>query len=914
MAIEITEDHPLSLELTSLRTAVSRYQHEAHAASVKLQRHSLDTTHALEGARLLEQENQRLAAEVAVLRATPDVTPHPASLQVPELTLALRKLSDKLTFTEEALVERTNELATAQSALTQSQLEVKNAQSLAAEARNREAAVRSQALVLEQKAKAAEEERKMVDLVVQEYADLVRSLEGRARGPRPSIQITREASSSSVTLVESLAEGKNGLQKLLEEFNSESERHAADMFQLQGKLAALAATLESEHKNSDALHAQLASALTELEKHKADDKTAAKMVSRYMKFSQTTTNSLQKAMENLKTRHVATTATLESQIDSLQKSLQFERRQSDTLRHALDELSEDISREAYGRRREISLRLAVLGREEGLAESLRRWTRKSKESFARVLSKQSEPTDNSLLVTVFDRIMHDAEHLLESLNGLQSYEDEPAPGSVARILAAQDAVATLTRELHQETSRRLEDKRRLTQLEPPDDDSTLETIVSPVAEAVSPNANDGAGSVLQLTNPPKRTVSLSPSPSLPKTVAESTSTNGSLDDVSTSRSQEDTPQTPSTPSSILHESSSIPPISPSVLDMSQLGSSADTLFTSSPATPTHASQKLSDFDALDKQSELSQPSPHLQPMFTDNARTPQHPVEDLLTSERPLSDAGNVDQDDVFNISVPEILVPSAQPPVSSEAQEEIDNPGPPSDELDPMVPPISFPIGPPSGESAAAEVDVSQSDSHVSEVLATHSPATISTASSLQREPSPAPDIDIQQRLLGDLRTTQHRYDDLQRSFRDSDLALKDLKRDVANLPDNLEMVLVVQTAVERLKDFNEDARVELEIRISDEERIYTGYTTLLSVPGAISEEVDVNELESEIEAFVSGTEKGVTKAMHQLTRKLDDLQHDIASVKLTVHELASSAEQQQESDAAAVLPILHLQPLGLS
>ena len=63
---------------------------------MKLQRHSLDTTHALEGARHLEQENQRLAEEVALLRAHPDITPHPASLQIPELTLALRTLSESL--------------------------------------------------------------------------------------------------------------------------------------------------------------------------------------------------------------------------------------------------------------------------------------------------------------------------------------------------------------------------------------------------------------------------------------------------------------------------------------------------------------------------------------------------------------------------------------------------------------------------------------------------------------------------------------------------------------------------------------------------------------------------------------------------------------------------------------------------
>jgi hypothetical protein len=40
----------------------------------------------------------------------------------------------------------------------------------------------------------------------------------------------------------------------------------------------------------------------------------------------------------------------------------------------------------------------------------------------------------------------------------------------------------------------------------------------------------------------------------------------------------------------------------------------------------------------------------------------------------------------------------------------------------------------------------------------------------------------------------------------------------------------------VPRFRVFNEDVRVELEIRIADEERVTRGYATLLAVPGAIA------------------------------------------------------------------------------
>ena len=165
-------------------------------------------------------------------------------------------------------------------------------------------------------------------------------------------------------------------------------------------------------------------------------------------------------MESLKARHESTAATLSSEIEQLHKTLIMERRQAEKLRSALDELSEDISREAFGRRREISLRLAFLGREESLAEALRRWTRKARESFDRAFNAQSDP---AALRSIFNRMFVDADSLLELLNGHPSTEEDTA-GSVARIVAAQDAVSTLTRELQAETDRRLRAELRLAEL------------------------------------------------------------------------------------------------------------------------------------------------------------------------------------------------------------------------------------------------------------------------------------------------------------------------------------------------------------------------------------------------------------------------------------------------------------------
>lgn len=225
--------------------------------------------------------------EVDILRANPDITPTTAALQIPELTLALRKLSDKLTNTEQSLLSRTTELLSVQNALRQSRHDSDSIRSLLEQARAREDAYRVRERELEKRVRAAEEERRMSDLVVQEYADLVRSLDGRSKvssssRPSSSLPLGTPSSDSSLTLAESLAEGKLGLQKLLEEFNGESERLATDISGLQSEIEDLTAQLQAERKSAEDDRSQLAEALVQLDKYKADDNTAAKMVSRYM--------------------------------------------------------------------------------------------------------------------------------------------------------------------------------------------------------------------------------------------------------------------------------------------------------------------------------------------------------------------------------------------------------------------------------------------------------------------------------------------------------------------------------------------------------------------------------------------------------------------------------------------------------
>ena len=305
--LEIDDDHPLALELSSLRTTVARFQvrasrctlacqvssppppqHEAYTSALKLQRHSLEAAMAIERAQGLGVENAAARAELAALRAHPDTTPHPAELQIPELTLALRRANDKLTLAEDALHTRNSQLADVQGAAARAHHAAENAFALAADARAREedAVARERALIL--RLRVAGEEGRMTDRAVRDYADLVRDLElrqGLPSSPPPGgtgAFNRRSSEHDDAGPIEALEEEKAELRKLAGEFVGENEALRDEIGKLQVELEGTRAELEGERKAAEDQRVQLSHALTEIELLKHDDNAAAKMVSRYM--------------------------------------------------------------------------------------------------------------------------------------------------------------------------------------------------------------------------------------------------------------------------------------------------------------------------------------------------------------------------------------------------------------------------------------------------------------------------------------------------------------------------------------------------------------------------------------------------------------------------------------------------------
>ena len=549
----------------------------------------------------------------------------------------------------------------------------------------------------------------------------------------------------------------------------------------------------------------------------------------HREFSQHSTLSLQKAIDNLKIRHAATVSTFSLEIDHLRISLATDRRQTKKLKTALDDLSEEIARETYGRRREVSLRLALLLREATVAEGLQKWSRKARELFYHSATGK-EDTQASL-----ETCVEGAEALLQILNGDSSLKMD-VHGSVARIMAAQNAVATFMEELHEETGKRMELERQR---------GHGFFSVAPTHTSATTN-----GSPANVDAPPSHsTAGAAKPPSLADTstrLIEATDVSSSSGGATEASVSAAAPSEPS-PTTVVD---GIPKV---VAPTGAAHAPSPRLLDKTPAI---------DGTRLGHESDSLATLVHVEPAAGEHEN-----VEDLKTNvvfasadavRRPAHQEMNFAHDELPPGTVPYSNTSLA---VASASASPIILPGPnKSKDSNAITHGIALPIS-----------------------LEIATPALSTTHP-----------------LISDLDRVRHRYDGLQWAFRDCHLTLEGLKNNISSISPVTEAVTILQTAIQRLDDFNEDARVELEIRITDEELNTRGYQTLLNVSGAVSNDADQVEVENRIRAFVDGSEKNVAKIIEQLQRKLDDLQHDVASVKKALHDLPDLELQQPSTPQA--------------
>ncbi|KAI6115388.1 hypothetical protein EV401DRAFT_1976170 [Pisolithus croceorrhizus] len=789
----MNEEHPLLLELASLRKTAARFQHEAHSVAVRLQRQALETAHALEHVSALEQENEKLREESAFLRAnSQQAASHPAERHVQELTLALRRVSEKMDSIENTLVERTTELTHVRSDLTKAKQEAEAAHDLASRIRAQQEEGMVRERMLEMKARASEEERKMIDLVVQEYADLVRSFEGRKHINQAHLN---EAPSAG-----DLHDKKTALQKMMADFMQQTDTLQNTIAELRMNTCFLQMELDAERKTAMHDRHLLAQAQVELDKLKLNDQTAAKMVTRYMKFSQSSTNALQSQITALKARHAMTISTLEFQLSQAKLLLTSERAHRTRLQDALDELCEDVARETYGRRREISLRLALVAREEALTPHLR-----ISEPNTLDVKPQTLLPDTDIQ-KAFHRIVSDAEALLSSLDDEIELSDGSAlSGAMVRIVTAKGAVEALRGELQDEVNRRLEALRRL-------GSNWKEEEVGIYSRDGLSNTPLRSGDEVRAAGVTEEGSSLQDSP-LPvvrtsREIANDDPFKVALDDTHLS--------IPGAPIEPAEETQSIAQDGPSLMSSSLfVGDVLSLKQAKSPAMSVLELQPIprkSSVNVLDG-SRTTSPSREWVNVPSTPTLASSQPTEGLLTVSSQYDDP-----------------TPLANPPFQAPQT---------------LGSPVN--TSPPSSDAIT---------------------------------------------LLRSLSQTKDRYDTLRRAFRDSSLALKDIKRTLTSLPPSSSSLSQrtherLLTALARIDDYAEDARVELEIRIADEQLIAKGFETVLSVPGALTGLDERVQIETDAGRFVDGTDDAVRKAAQKFRKKLEDVQHDVAVLKRAVHDV---------------------------
>ncbi|KAK4688628.1 hypothetical protein P7C73_g1473, partial [Tremellales sp. Uapishka_1] len=492
--------HPLINELTSLRQQLYQYQKSAHQTGIQLQGSRLEAALVKEENVSLRETAESLTVEAQVLRqhpAPPSIPP--VSTQLTELSLAHRRLSAKLDLTEEQLADAQLELAASRQDITRLVKEREGDRATINDLRRVEEDREEEVEWERGERRKMEEQKKLCDLALDEYSNLVHSLDPSAVPPAtprsanlstdillstPHLDTSESPlpspSGYSVTASDSISNllvGQRGVHQLFHDFTTTLTTKERKIHELQAKIE------EMEHSFSilqEQLHTETEKRVrSEVERDKAlrDDASAAKVVERYMSFSQKNAQTLHSHLDHLRSRSSATQATLRKHVLSLQNRVKMESERSERLRTAMDEMSESLSREAVGRRREVGLRLKMIASEEKRERKIEHWLDKVRR--ARDGSEGAVLEADALEVLLDEGIealgaegdpglTKEKERKwggkLLRRKAKHSLAHNPAMGgedsSIARVLLAEDLVTTLVQDLQIETERRIELERQ----------------------------------------------------------------------------------------------------------------------------------------------------------------------------------------------------------------------------------------------------------------------------------------------------------------------------------------------------------------------------------------------------------------------------------------------------------------------
>jgi hypothetical protein len=299
---------------------------------------------------------------------------------------------------------------------------------------------------------------------------------------------TAEITSSSATIstavtgpeaISNLLIGQRGVNRLFEDFTQTLSTRDKEIHRLKDRLEEIEHTLSTITEQLDQETTLRISAESQRDTILRDDASAAKVVERYMTFTQKTHATVHLHLDNLRARAAATQLSLRKELVHTQSRLVAETERAERLRLALDEASENLQREVGGRRREVGLRLKMISNEERRERKIEIWLDR--------VRRQREGVEGAVLEA----------DILESLldEGIEAYNLDSKPNatvgqgqiaskdkqrswkgilgrkrgisnattlsdggeaaSIARVLLAEELVDTLVKDLQVETERRM---------------------------------------------------------------------------------------------------------------------------------------------------------------------------------------------------------------------------------------------------------------------------------------------------------------------------------------------------------------------------------------------------------------------------------------------------------------------------
>ncbi|KAG8911762.1 translation initiation factor eIF4A [Tulasnella sp. 417] len=411
---------------------------------------------------------------------------------------------------------------------------------------------------------------------------------------------------------------------------------------------------------------------------------------------------------------------------------------------------------------------------------------------------------------------------------LQDEEDEvEVEGSLARVISCQEAVAALSQELQVETERRLQLERKLADL-------TMGRLVIPKPEEVS----------VVLATPSDLGVSADPN--------------------------DDT---------LVEEQNriSVHPLTP----VAQVwrGNSPMEIQQPLPAVPNASVVPTLDAGVTDAPKEVEgevESSSELVAPVVVVAPVPVAPptlTMDVAVESPKPSPNPSPEPSPTLQLRSPVVVVapvPVTPPTLTTDVAVESPKPSPIPQLLSPIV--IDTPV-------AGAVTPVTPS-------VNSSVPVTPHSAKTTSPLPAPPPP------LLADLSQVSFRYDSTSTALRNCSALLSRLKADFAGSTLQLPSppsatVPIFRSYLDRISDFLEDCRVELEIRIADEARLAKGFETMLALPlASTGSNTDLAQMEVRIRHFVDGTDPAVAKAVESFARKVEELEHDIALLKRAIYD----------------------------